>query len=136
MPVLEDAIYDRLTSDHAGTAALISTRCFAMVKPQNEKRTCVVYQKISGVRVIVGGSDSGLAHPRFQFRLIAPSYSAVKALAIQVTAALSRWSGTLQSQTIQGSFPLNEFDGPTEPTADGKGKLYSVLMDFEIWHAE
>ena len=133
---LEDAIHNRLTSDHAGTSALIGTRCYPMVKPQKEKRTCVVYQKISGAREIIGGSDSALAHPRFQFRLIAPSYSAVKALAVQVTAALSRWSGTLQGETIQASFPLNELDGPTEPSPDGKGKLYSVLTDFEIWHAE
>ena len=133
---LEDAIYDRLTRDHVGTAALIGTRCYPLVKPQLEKRTCVVYQKLSGVREIIGGSDSALAHPRFQFRLIASSYAAVKELAIQVTAALSRWSGTLQSETIQSSFPLNELDGPSVAGADGKITSYSVLMDYEIWHAE
>ena len=133
---LEEAIVDRLTSDHAGTAALISRRCYPMVKPQKQKLACVVYQQITGGRMEFGGSDSGLTNPLFQFRCIAPSYSAAKALAVQVVSALSRWGGSLQSQTIQGTFDINKRDGPVEPTDDGKGRMYSVLVDARIWHAE
>lgn len=136
MAALRDAIYARLTSDHTGTAALIGLRCYPLVKPQSEKRSCVVYQQISGTRMEVGGSDSGITSPVFQFRCIAPSDSEAKELAVQVVAALSRWNGTLESQTILGTFDINQRDGTPEVGDNGKISLYSVLVDARIWHAE
>ena len=133
---LRDAIFDRLTSDHAGTAALISTRCYPMVKPQKQKLACVVYQRISQVRDQAGGSDSGLAANLMQFRCIAPSESAVQALAVQVVSAVSKWSGTLQSETIQGTFVINVRDGEPEVGDNGKISLYEVLVDARVWHLE
>ena len=133
---LRDAIFDRLTSDHAGTAALISTRCYPMVKPQKQKLACVVYQRISQVRDQAGGSDSGLAANLMQFRCIARSESAVQALAVQVVSALSKWSGTLQGETIQGTFVINVRDGDTKVGDNGKISLYSVLIDARVWHLE
>ena len=133
---LEDAIWSRLTTGgHAGTTALIADRCYPMRKPQLEKRACVIYQLISPARVVVGGSDSGLAHPRYQFRCVAPSYSAASALATQVTAALSMWSGTEAGETIQGSFPAGGGGAQFDPD-DGIGGMYSILLDFRIWHLE
>ena len=133
---LRDAIVDRLTSDHAGTAALIGRRCYPLVKPQGMKLTCVVYQRISQVRDEAGGSDSGLAANLMQFRCIAPSESAAQVLAVQVVSAVSKWSGTLQSETIQGTFVINVRDGEPEVGDDGKVSLYSVLIDARVWHLE
>ena len=133
---LRDAIYARLTAGHAGTATLIEDRCYPLVKPQDMKFACVVYQQISGTRWEVGGSDSGITFPVFQFRCIAPSDSETKALALQVVAALSRWSGTSATETILGTFDINQRDGFPEIGDNGKVTLYSVLVDARIWHAE
>ena len=132
---LEEAIYERLTT-HTGTSALIQRRVYPLVKPQSQTQACVVYQQITGSRVEVGGSDSGLTFPIFQFRCIAPTYPQVKELAKQVVAALSRWSGTFADQTIQGTFDISKRDGEPEPGNDGLVSLYEVLVDARIWHAE
>lgn len=126
-------MFNRLTT-HVGTEALIKRRVFPMVKPQNEKRSCVVYQKLSGPRVLVGGSDSALAHPRYRFRCIAPTYPEVQALAVQVTAALSRHSGTAVGETVQGTYHEFETDQPFDPN-DDQG-MYARILDFTFWHAE
>ena len=130
---LEDAIHSRLTT-HAGVAAITQNRVYPMRKPQSEKRACVIYQLISPSREIVGGADSGLAHPRYQFRCVAPSYSEAALLAIQVNKALSRWSGTEAGQTIQASFPEGGA-GDRFDSEDDQG-MYSRLLDFKIWHLE
>ena len=126
-------MFNRLTT-HVGTRALIEQRVYPLVRPQGQKRSCVVYQKVSGPRVVLAGSDSGLAHPRFRFRCIAPTYPEVKALAVQVTAAFSRYSGTLVGETVQGTFPESEIDVP--PDLDDDEGMYAVLVDFTFWHAE
>lgn len=133
---LRDAIHNRLTKDHAGTAALIGRRCYPRVKPQGEVRACVVYSKVSYDRSLVGGSDDGLVSLVYQFNCIAPSVSEMEALVIQVTAALSRWSGTLQSQTIQGTFFVSGAELPDDPSDEGKSGLHAERIDFRIWHAE
>lgn len=132
---LEDAIYERLTT-HTGTRALIERRVYPMVKPQSQTQACVVFQQITGSRVEVGGSDSGLTFPIYQFRCIARTYPAVKELAVQVVSALSRWSGTVAGETIQGTFDISKRDGEPEPGNDGLVSLYEVLVDARIWHAE
>ena len=136
MANIEAALWSRLTTGgHSGTTALIADRCYPLRKPQAEKRACVVYQLISPGREVIGGSDSGLANPRYQFRCIAPSYSAASALATQVTAALRRWSGTEAGEVIQGSFPAGG-GGAQYDEDDGDEGTHSFLLDFRIWHLE
>lgn len=84
---LESDMYTSLTT-HAGLSALISTRLYPDVAPQNATRPYVVYQRISTrkTQAISGVVVSQLA--RIQFAIYADTALEVLNVAIQIQAAL------------------------------------------------
>ena len=63
---IEEALYSKLTGD-AGVAALVSTRIYPNVVPQDIALPAVAYQRISTVRDMAHDGPTGVAHARFQF---------------------------------------------------------------------
>ena len=105
---IDSALYTRL-SGFAGLAALVSTRNYPLIAPQNGTYPLVTYQQISGTRDYVMGNQSGLVMARFQLDSWAQDVPAsARAVANQVRLALSNYHGTSDSVVIDYIELMNE----------------------------
>lgn len=112
------ALYDRLTG-HAGTAALISTRCYRLRMPDNPTMPALVLQRISS------SGQSGTSEvrtSRWQVSCWATTSAGAEALATQVRAALEEWSGG--SSDIKMVVVVSELED-----YDDDSELYRVIVD-------
>lgn len=114
---VETALFTRLTSTHAGTAALIGTRCYPLRLPQKPTFPAVVYQRVSSSGQI-GTTDRRT--PRLQLSCWATTYAGARALAVQVRAALEEYADA----TIRMGRVVNEIDDFDETT-----ELQRVILD-------
>lgn len=131
MADIEAAVYSILTADST-LAALVGTRVYPNVVPQDVALPAVAYQRISTSRVYSHSPGvSQLARPRFQFTSVANSYSDVKAVANAVRGALDAYGGTAASVLVFTMLSQNEFD-----TFSDDGDLHTVRQDFYVWHRE
>ena len=128
---LEEALFSYLKS-FSGLAALVGTRLYPSLMPQNVKLPAVSFQRISTIEEYHLGGSANLVHPLFQFSCWAQKYSEAKAVAAQIRQALNVYTGTMggvDGVEIYGSFRENELD-----FYDAAAGLYHVPVDFRIWH--
>ena len=131
--VIEEALYAFLAAT-AGVTALVSTRIYPQVIPQDAVLPAIAYQRISGPRVHSQSGASGLAYPRFQFTCQAATYSAARQVANAVRAALDGYRGTMGGAggvSVGAAFVANEIDGYSEESGE-----HTVRLDVVIYHAE
>lgn len=91
--MIHEAIRTRLTSVSAVTA-LVGTRVYPGILPQNPKMPAIVYQRIGEVRDSVMGVDSGVVFADVQVSAWATTLTAARDLANEVRKALQRYKGT------------------------------------------
>ena len=124
------AVRSRLVA-HTGTAALIGTRAFFGMLPQNPTLPASVVQQISGPRNHAMGSDVGIFEARVQVKAYAETRAGAKALGEQHRAALQRYRGTSASTVVHDSFMVDEDDG-IEPDVG----FHTMRQDFMVWVSE
>lgn len=112
------AIYDRLTT-HAGTSALISTRCYQVRLPDNPTMPAVVYHRVSSTSQ-QGSSD--IRDARYQCNCWASTSAGAEALATQVRAALEDWTGS--TSNIKYARVVSEIDD-----YEDDAEIYRVILD-------
>ena len=106
--------------------ALVSSRVYPLVLPQNAALPAIAYQRISGPREHSHSGPSGLAHPRIQLACWAATYAEAKAVA----AALRQ--GIDGNRTFcQACFVESDIDDYEPET-----KLWRVIVDAVVWHSE
>lgn len=123
-------LYSRL-SGYAGLTALVSTRVYPNVAPQNVTVPFVTYRRVSSVRDSGFGADTGTVTDRFQFDAYATTYSGVRDIVEQLRAALQRWT-TAGPPVVEGVFletTLETFEA--EPAL-----LHHAITDFRIHYQE
>jgi hypothetical protein len=120
---MEQALYTRL-STYAGLVALVSTRIYPLVAPQNATKPYITYSRISTQREYSYSGYSNLQRVRFQISCYAETYAAAKAIAIQVMAAVEAWTA------VQAAFVENQTDLFEKET-----KLYHVPVDIFVWNS-
>jgi hypothetical protein len=133
MAMIEEAVYSRL-SGYAAVSALISTRLYPLVIPQDVSLPAIAYQKIDSTKTANHAGASQLARSRFQFTCQAETYSDAKALAEAVRHCWEGYRGTVATVRIDGTLIDNDQDGYNEPLS--LVIQPSVRMDVIIWHAE
>lgn len=111
--------------------ALVVSRVYPLVLPQDSEIPALTYQRISGPRVRSLKGPSNLAHPRIMIKCYGRTYLSAKTVAAAVRVALDGYRGTMGS-TVVGDVIL---DGEDEDLEQDTG-LYWVSMDFIIWHKE
>jgi len=132
--VIEDALVALLRAD-ATVSGLVGSRIYPIVAPAEATLPALVYQRISGPRVMTHDGPSGLAHPRFQFRAVARHYSEAKGLVNALRSALDGYHGTTSGVTIDEIAIDNEIDA-FYPSDDEAADSYEILVDFIVWHHE
>lgn len=127
---LPDAIYSRLTGV-AGVAALIDTRAYPGVAPPAAALPFITFTRVSVERSSAMGSDTGLAHARYQLSSWADTFTGAEALKEAVRAALQRWRGTVAGVEVLDSFLESEIELYEEET-----KLWQIVLDVMIHYRE
>lgn len=127
---IEEGLYELLTMDTA-VAALVGTRIYPLLVPQDADLPAMAYQRISGPRDHTHSGASGLAMARMQLTYLASSYAAVKALAEAVRAALDGLRGSMGEVTVGSCMLENEFDSWAAVFG-----LPTVRHDYLIWYQE
>lgn len=130
MATLESALYTRL-SGYAGLTALVSTRIYPIILPQEPTYPAVTYQRIDGPREHALSADMGIPHPRIQIDSWGNTHVQAWAVATQVRGALQRWSDADASPAVLDCL-LDSDDDSYEPDAG----VYRVRQDWIIWHRE
>lgn len=112
----EEALYAALVAD-GRVGALVSTRVYPQVIPQDVDLPAIAYQKISGPRWTSHDGALGLVATRMQLTCTAESYADAKAVFHAVRELLSGFRGMLgASATAPGVWVVrsaldNEIDG-------------------------
>lgn len=94
MALIEQALYSYL-SNYAGLTALVSTRIYPDVCPQEPTLPYVVFQKIHDQPGYVMGGETGISDAVFQFDAVSTSSLEAKNVAEQLRQALSGFSGVM-----------------------------------------
>ena len=104
-------------------SALVGTRVYPMLLPQNPTLPAIVFQRISAVPDHLLGEQGWRAPCRVQLSLWAATYDAMRTLTIAVEAALRGYSGSgLRLVRL-----LNLTDDYEPET-----KLYRMIADFRV----
>jgi hypothetical protein len=108
------------------------------IVPEGTGRPCIVLSRISGTRVHHMLGASGLAYGRFQFSILAATYSAAATLADALRNALDGYKGTpagtgvkIESILIDQEADLSFID-PTQETQSEFG----IRQDYIVGYAE
>ena len=113
---IESTLYDTLRNN-AGVAALVSTRIYPLVAPDNAAVPFIVYQLITGMahNQLVGAPGS--ERKVLQVSCVANSYTAAKAIAVACKASINVSVGYLMSE--RDDF----FD---------QAEFYRIMLDFSL----
>mgnify|MGYP000866610207 CR=1 FL=1 len=87
MAAIEETIYSGL-SGHAGLTALVGTRVYPIMLPQNVTLPAVTYLRVGGARETAINEAPVAGMPLFQISSWATTYDGVLAVAQQVLAAV------------------------------------------------
>lgn len=133
MTVLDEGIIAYLSAQ-ASITALVSTRVYSFLIPQNATLPLIVVQRISTPRILTmqsSGATGDLAYPRFQFDAWATTYASSKAITDAIRAALHGHTGSTGGVTIRAALASDEV-----PEYDPETRLYRGRSDYIIWHEE
>ena len=119
---LETKLYS-LLSANAGVLALVNTRIYPLVAPQEATMPFVVYTRVSSFRLYSLAGYSNLEYPRMQVDCYGTTYSEAKLLSEAVITAI-------RSATTFGA----EQDDPQEMFEEDE--TFRVSIDFSIWNQE
>lgn len=125
-------VYSKLTN-HAGTSAIVATRVYPVRLPQSATFPAATYQQVSGYAEHAMGADSGVFRATFQVTSWAESFSAARALALQVKSCLRRATGTTTPSTVTVQNTLMEME--IDAYEDGTQR-YRVDQDYLISYEE
>ena len=123
----------------APIAAIVVDRVDPIQLAAGEKRTSIIYTRISGQGDHFMQGPTGLARPRYQIDCWAQTAGAATALANLVKERLDGYRGPMpygsnspqDFVTVQGVFFTDERED-----YNAENNLYRVSRDYFIWHRE
>ena len=128
----ELAVYTILKND-APVAALVGTRIFPSLAPQNAANPLIVYQRISADRITSLDGPSGLSWARVQVDCYAETYAGAKTLSAAIRVALEGYRGTVGGVRVGGISLETDRDLYENDPEPG---LFRVTHDFTVIHDE
>ena len=123
MATIEEAFFARTTT-YAETLALIGTRVYPGVIPQDATLPALAYQKIGSLPVRSHSGFSNLTETRLQVTCQGNTYASVKAVVVALRHCWESFKGAISGLDIVG-FVENEIDGAGETV---------VRVDLKLWH--
>lgn len=135
MALLEEAIFSRAGAI-APLAALIGTRLYPVILPQNPTLPAATYRRISTRRPNAMGRDPGIAFARIQFTAWATTPLGAKQVKEAIRgdsagAGYQRWRGTVAGVAVLDSILISELE-----FYDETSQLFAAAADFVMPHRE
>lgn len=127
---LESKIFDRLSGD-AGITALVATRIYPNIKPENAIMPAIVFHRISSIRYPAMRADSNVMKARFQFDIFADTYDAANAIRIAMIPVVNRWRDMITPPNLFDTFIVNELD-----LYEAERKQSHIAVDVELQYYE
>ena len=106
---LTEAVAQRLMTE-AGTFALIGTRVYPGILPQDETLPAVAYTRISAIEDLAADGPTGLLTVRVQIDAYAADYDASRAVGDAIRAALHGWQDDASGVQFCALIPPGEQD--------------------------
>lgn len=110
---IEAALYDELVND-AGVSALVGTRIYPLLVPQEQAYPAVAYQVISKYRTASQSGKNQIVEARIQYTINASTYTSLRSVAAAVRAALEGFTGVMGGVggvDVHSCYWDNEVDG-------------------------
>ena len=126
---IEALIYTRL-SGFAGLAALVGTRIYPNVAPQNVAAPYIVYRRVTAGRPGAMQADTGIVRGRFQVDVFDGTFDGAAAVREQIRQALQRWRSA-GPPVVQATFLDTQIDLYEDDTG-----LHHLADDYEINYLE
>lgn len=126
---IESVLYDR-ASNFAGLSALVGSRIYPNLQPQNVADKSVTFRRISSQRVSAMGADTGLVRARYQFDAWADNYDDARAIADQLRLCFQRWNTTVGT-VVQDVYLLNDVELYEDDT-----QTHHVAIDLDVVYRE
>lgn len=126
---IEEAVYKVLTAS-ATLTALVSTRIYPFMLPQEIVLPAIVFFRTSGLRTHVMGGDLDLIESRVQVSIWAGSLLATRTISDAVRTLLQRWRGNYDNLAIHDSLLDSEYDDYND---DVEG--YECVHEYRIFHS-
>lgn len=137
MASIDSALITRL-KNFAGLSALVGARVFAHPLPTKstayDPYPCVEIAQTHGRRDYVMGGQSGLVRAHFDIWAWDDSPAKVRAIAEQVRRALSGYSGTSDTVTIDHIELMDE--DRVDNASDAVGDDTAIVQDYLVWYRE
>jgi hypothetical protein len=133
MTTLDEGIFAYLKAT-AGITALVSSRIYPLVLPQEPTLPALVVTRISTPRIVshdTSGATGDLISPRYQFDAWGTSQAATKAIADALRAALNGKTGAAGGITLRAALSEDEAHDYDPETG-----LYRIRSDYFIWYEE
>lgn len=122
---------------NAAVLALVSTRIYPLVAPQQASLPFLAYRRVQTDHVQTKSkTQDDLARARVEIRCVASSYSAVRTLADKVRIALHGYAGTVGDYTIRGVIDEGEYDSGELPPDGSDVPRHVVVNDYGVWFTE
>lgn len=128
MPIVKDVLA-RLSSQ-AGVTAIVSTRIYAGILPQEPTYPALTYNIITRTKEHCFGSDPGNEMIRLQLDCWAKTYAESLSLAGAVRTALSRWRGQQTNYYVEDSLADNWQDMFED---ESEQRIYRASIEFLIY---
>jgi hypothetical protein len=129
--MIETSLFTRL-SGFGGLSALVATRIYPMLLPQEPQYPAVTYAFVSGVPVAAMGADTGVTRKRLRVTAWSKTYAEMTSVADQVRLCLERWRGTVGGVVIQDTY----VDNDSLDLFDDISRVYYRPLDFILVHQE
>jgi len=125
----------------AGVTALVGTRIYPKVLPQNVTYPAIRYQRISTARgqfrvMTRSGGKATRQQPRFQLDSYGLTESSVQAVAAAVRAALDGYAGVAATLKIDQILIEDEGGDLELDVGDDSASVNRVRQDYLVSHAE
>lgn len=130
MTVRDDA-WTQLTAGTTALTALISTRVYRDLVPQNPTYPCIAYRKLSRTGIDNLDAPGSLARTTIEVACFASDAGTAETVAEAVRANMNGWRSSTGTVDVQDSRLLSELDLYDEGT-----QTHQVSLDFEVWHTE
>ena len=128
------AIYNLLSTTEPLTN-YTSQRVYPLIAPQSAKKTHIVFQQISGMRVHAMVVDPGISLPRWQFDVWSTDYRHMELAANQLRSTLQDYSSTSMGGEngiptlrvmFEGETDFSEIDSVTKKLHYRKSQDYFI----------
>ena len=117
----------KVLSEFSGLAALVGTRIFPMILPQNSDYPAVTYNTISAPRDYTHDGASGLVAARYQITAWAASYTTAKLVIEQVRLSVSGLAAQDGDASVQVFHVMDE----TDLEYHEETRIFGIALDVE-----